>query len=243
MTDLQAQPTANNVQKSLYDVRQFRVSLSGDMVQLMEFVSRLRETAVSSIQLTHLKIATGPETDTLTMDLLLYTSPYADGTALAELPQAPTPFPQPTASPPEIAPEDALAAQVHETWSREDWPATIALIEQLLAMDASYPEMSEKLHAAHVNFGYQLVDRGDTAGAQLQFEKALALNPNGSAALAGLQSLAPPASTAQPTRYQVQQGDTLFSIARRHGISVDALRAVNGLTGNEIAIGQELLIP
>jgi len=241
--DLQAQPSANNVQKSFYDVRQFRLSLSGEMVQLMDFVTRLSETAVSSIQLANLQMIDGDQTDTLTVDLLLYTSPYADGTALADLPQAPTPLPQPTASPIEISPADALAAQIHEPWSQENWPAAIDIIAQILAIDANYPEMSEKLYAAHVNYGYQLFDQGDAAGAKLQFEKALVLNANGEAALAGLQSLAGPVTAAQPTRYQVQQGDTLFSIARRFGVSVDALRAANGLTDNNISTGKELLIP
>ncbi len=243
LMDLQAQPSANDVQKTLYDVRQFRVSLAGEMVQLMDFVTQLSETAVSVIQLTNLQMSTGSEGDTLTMDLLLYTSPYADGTALAELPPAPTPLPQPTASAPEITPADSLAQQVHDPWSQENWPVVIDLIEQILAIDPTYPEMSEKLYAATVNYGYQLVDQGDKAGAQLQFEKALALNPNGSAASIGLQSVVGAESTVPPTQYQVQQGDTLFSIARRFGVSVDALRAANGLTGNEIVTGQELHIP
>ncbi|KAA3661899.1 MAG: LysM peptidoglycan-binding domain-containing protein [Chloroflexi bacterium] len=103
--------------------------------------------------------------------------------------------------------------------------------------------MSEKLYAAHVNYGYQMLEQGDEAGAKLQFEQALAINANGEAAMAGLQALADPVATAQPMRYQVQQGDTLFSIARRFGVSVDVLRAANGLTDNTIATGQELLIP
>lgn len=243
IVDLQAQPSANDGQKSVYDVRQFRLSLSGEMVQLMDFVARLRETAVSSIQLANLQMADGSETDTLTLDLLLYTSPYANGTVLADLPQAPTPLPQPTASPPEITPADALAEQIHEPWSQENWSATIDIIEQILAIDASYSEMSEKLYAAHVNYGYQMLEQGDEAGAKLQFEQALAINANGEAAMAGLQALADPVATAQPMRYQVQQGDTLFSIARRFGVSVDVLRAANGLTDNTIATGQELLIP
>ncbi len=43
--------------------------------------------------------------------------------------------------------------------------------------------------------------------------------------------------------YTVQRGDTLSSIARRYNITVDAIRAANGLTSNTIYIGQQLLIP
>ncbi|MFP4395361.1 MAG: LysM peptidoglycan-binding domain-containing protein [Anaerolineales bacterium] len=43
--------------------------------------------------------------------------------------------------------------------------------------------------------------------------------------------------------HTVQRGDTLFSIARRHGTTVAALRAANGLGSNLIYVGQELTIP
>ncbi|MCB0064599.1 MAG: LysM peptidoglycan-binding domain-containing protein, partial [Caldilineaceae bacterium] len=43
--------------------------------------------------------------------------------------------------------------------------------------------------------------------------------------------------------YTVQRGDTLSSIARRYDVSVEAIRAANGLRGNTIYIGQRLLIP
>ena len=43
--------------------------------------------------------------------------------------------------------------------------------------------------------------------------------------------------------YIVQKGDTLFSIARKFGVSVDVLRNLNNLEDNNIKVGQELLIP
>lgn len=43
--------------------------------------------------------------------------------------------------------------------------------------------------------------------------------------------------------YTVQRGDTLFSIARRHGTTVAALRAANNLASNLIYVGQRLTIP
>jgi len=43
--------------------------------------------------------------------------------------------------------------------------------------------------------------------------------------------------------YIVQKGDTLFSIARKFGVSVDVLRNLNNLEDNNIKTGQELLIP
>ena len=49
--------------------------------------------------------------------------------------------------------------------------------------------------------------------------------------------------TAPGGAYTVQRGDTLFSIARRHGTTVAALRAANHLGSNLIYVGQELTIP
>ncbi len=41
----------------------------------------------------------------------------------------------------------------------------------------------------------------------------------------------------------VQQGDTLYSIARTYGVSVEAIKQANGLTSDDIYIGQQLIIP
>ncbi len=43
--------------------------------------------------------------------------------------------------------------------------------------------------------------------------------------------------------YVVQSGDSLWSIANRYGISVDALKNANNLTSNVLSVGQVLVIP
>ncbi len=43
--------------------------------------------------------------------------------------------------------------------------------------------------------------------------------------------------------YAVRSGDTLLKIARAHGVTVETLRAENGLRGNTIHSGQTLVIP
>lgn len=43
--------------------------------------------------------------------------------------------------------------------------------------------------------------------------------------------------------YTVVQGDTLYSLARRYGTTVNAIKNLNNLTSNNIDLGQELLIP
>lgn len=44
------------------------------------------------------------------------------------------------------------------------------------------------------------------------------------------------------TYYKVKKGDTLYSIAKRHNISVKNLKEINNLTNNNISIGQQLLV-
>ena len=55
---------------------------------------------------------------------------------------------------------------------------------------------------------------------------------------------AAPAPPVTPTTYAVQAGDTLYSIARKHGVSVDAVLWANNLTdANVLKQGQKLVIP
>ena len=43
--------------------------------------------------------------------------------------------------------------------------------------------------------------------------------------------------------YTVKSGDSLYSIAKKYGVSVDAIKNLNNLTSNLLSIGQNLLIP
>jgi len=43
--------------------------------------------------------------------------------------------------------------------------------------------------------------------------------------------------------YRVQRGDSLWEIARSHGMSVDELKAANGINGNRIYAGQVIDVP
>lgn len=45
-----------------------------------------------------------------------------------------------------------------------------------------------------------------------------------------------------PVIYKVKAGDTLFSIAKRFDMTVEGLKAINGLEGNTLSIGQQLQI-
>ena len=54
---------------------------------------------------------------------------------------------------------------------------------------------------------------------------------------------ATPSAAKEGSTYVVRWGDTLFSIAQRFGVTVDAIKSANGLTSDFITVGQELKIP
>lgn len=60
--------------------------------------------------------------------------------------------------------------------------------------------------------------------------------------------VSPPSKNKQedadnPRTYTVQPGDTLYSISRKFGVTVDALRQKNNISGNALSPGQVLSIP
>jgi murein DD-endopeptidase MepM/ murein hydrolase activator NlpD len=54
-----------------------------------------------------------------------------------------------------------------------------------------------------------------------------------------------PAQAPSPVQHthRVQPGETLWSIARQGGVTVAQLKQANGLTGDSILVGQELVVP
>ena len=50
-------------------------------------------------------------------------------------------------------------------------------------------------------------------------------------------------SVEEENVYTVKSGDTLWSVAKKFGISVDELKKANNLTSNSLSIGQKLVIP
>ncbi|MCO5167482.1 MAG: LysM peptidoglycan-binding domain-containing protein [Planctomycetes bacterium] len=80
-----------------------------------------------------------------------------------------------------------------------------------------------------------------TGTARLRLDSDGTLSTRTAGAPAGLPAgeLGAPAATT----YRIAPGDTLSAIARRHGTTVDALRAANRLTGDLIRAGDTLTIP
>lgn len=50
-------------------------------------------------------------------------------------------------------------------------------------------------------------------------------------------------STKDNVVYTVKKGDSLYSIAREYGTTVDALKKLNNIASNTLSIGQKLLLP
>jgi LysM repeat protein len=53
----------------------------------------------------------------------------------------------------------------------------------------------------------------------------------------------PALAAPQGTVYVVRWGDTLSSIAEQFGVTADAIRSANGIVGDNIVVGQQLIIP
>ena len=70
-----------------------------------------------------------------------------------------------------------------------------------------------------------------------------ALRPSRAVALLRSEPAARAAVPSAAGTVQVRSGDTLYSLARRAGTTVEALRAANGMSTNAIAIGQTLRLP
>ncbi len=341
ITDLQAQPVPKESEgegKTIYDARTFRLQAEGDVSKLVDFLSRIKGDLERNLVITNVSLSQSEGTNALTMDITLYTSPYASGT-----PSSPTPVATPqdltqleealatawaakdwqqaiglinqmlaidpdyaeasdklytarvsygyqlldegdtqgaarqfslaleikpdgqealagleqvSATPtPTLTVVQKLEQSLHEPWAAEDWQAVISLIEQILDIDPEYDDMMEKLYAAYVNYGYKLTAEGQLEEAKDKFIIALAIKPDGKEAMEGLRQLAGdtpfatpiPAGTPTPpsgqTTHVVQQGDTLYSIARRYGTTVEAIKTANGLTSDAISVGQRLIIP
>lgn len=337
IVDIQARPDREE-SRALYDVTSVHLRVEGTVPRLINFASRVREAALKGFTVTGVNVEESQDLSTLTMNITLYSSPYSRGAAEREA-EADVPTVTPIAL---TQMEESLAA----AWKASDWRQVISLIRQMRAVDPRYDELTEKLYAAHVNYGYQLLRWGDTGGAAAQFDlalgvkadgpealaglhramatptptltpaeqlaqrlhtlwgagnweevvslverilrmrpgdeemmgklyaahvnqgyalaaegrleeakgefiRALDINPHGGEAVAGLRELAdralpripPPGPKETDTVYVVRRGDTLFSIARRHGTTVEAIKAANGLTSDDIHAGLRLQIP
>ena len=50
-------------------------------------------------------------------------------------------------------------------------------------------------------------------------------------------------SRSARTTYRVREGDSLWTIARRHGVTVARIKEANGMRASHLAVGQTIVIP
>lgn len=133
------------------------------------------------------------------------------------------------------APGDAAALQWYTVRKGESLP-TIA--RRLRVSRADLAEANYLNTTARVQPGQRLVVPRAPAAA------LLAGRANAPAVATRVADAEPEPREAEVTRtvYRVRKGDTLYSIARRHGVSVENLRAWNRLKGSALSIGDRLQI-
>lgn len=230
--------------------RTFRLQADGEMLNLIRFVALIREASLPGYVISNVSIAGGGRPRRLTMDIAFYTSPYASAATrpVVPLPSIVPVGPGSAAAPtPTVTAQQQLVQRLDTAWAAGDWVTAISLIEQLRAADPQNPDLTTKLYSALVNYGGQLVAQGRLEEAKAAYSRALTVKPDGGEAADGLRMLAGGTPTLTPvpaqTIYVVRPGDTLFSIARRYGITLEALMSANGLTNRNIRTGQQLVIP
>ncbi len=89
-----------------------------------------------------------------------------------------------------MAPIDDMVAQLNQAWNEQNWPLVLLLIDEIMAIDASYPGILDRKYFAHVNYGYLLMTDDRCTESLAQFRAALEIRSNGEEALAGMELLA-----------------------------------------------------
>ena len=100
ITDLTAGEDSSQV--NAVQVYSYNVRVEGDIRHLMNFITLVKEAAVSSVVIENLTIVEGETQDVLTMGIQLYVSPFATDVMFSALPDVITPTPvapYPTAPP------------------------------------------------------------------------------------------------------------------------------------------------
>ncbi|TVR58556.1 MAG: LysM peptidoglycan-binding domain-containing protein, partial [Gemmatimonadales bacterium] len=145
---------------------------------------------------------------------------------------------------PAAAPVQARAAEV-----AEDGPGGVA------AAQSSAPEASPGRSAASASdespagAGAHRVARGEslwTIARRYGVTEADLRRANGisgSRILVGQELTIPIGGSAAPASHRVARGESLWTIARRYGVTEADLRRANGISGSRILVGQQLTIP
>ena len=98
--------------------------------------------------------------------------------------------------------EDTLRQSLSDAQATEDWTEVIRLLRLIAMVDPDYGPVTDELVQAYLHYGNQLIERGDTAGAEEAYRLSRALIPNEPWPPASGAQLAPtptPTPTVTPT--------------------------------------------
>lgn len=122
---------------------------------------------------------------------------------------------------------------------------TLASVARLYGVSTAELRGWNALKSDRVRPGQRLRVRGVT-GPIADRETAAAADSGARAIVAAAATpkpVKPVVSKSRPATHTVKRGETLSAIARRHGVSVDALRRANQLRSSDIRAGQRLKLP
>jgi membrane-bound lytic murein transglycosylase D len=134
------------------------------------------------------------------------------------------------------APDEAAALQWHTVRKGE---SLLAIARKLRVSRADLADANYLSSNARLRPGQQLVIPRAPSAAVVARRADSDPAPAGTGRVRTAQSRDDEPVTTKIV-YRVRKGDTLFGIARKHGVSVESLRSWNGLRGSAIGIGDRL---
>ncbi|WP_171050801.1 LysM peptidoglycan-binding domain-containing protein [Bacillus sp. BHET2] len=116
---------------------------------------------------------------------------------------------------------------------------TIGALSALLLTNGNARACSAEYTVKKHDTLYSLAKKYDVTVDQLK-EKNVLLSDK---IYAGQTLLVPPIESHIENNYSVQQGDTLYSLAKRYGTTIAHLKQLNGMDSDQINIGKSILVP
>lgn len=132
-------------------------------------------------------------------------------------------------------PDEAAALQWHEVRKGESLPL---LARRLGVSRADLADANYLSRTARLTPGQRLVIPRAPSAAML----ARRTDPPASGKTAARSAASDDEAVPTTVVYRVRKGDTLYSIARKHGVTIERLRAWNQLKGSALSIGDRLRI-
>jgi len=168
-----AQAAVPAAPSSVYSVRALRMMATGSVPDLIHFMTRIREISVAGISISNLTIKDTDTGATLLMDILIYTSPLADGKAYEGLPEVVLPTPLTVAIEPTIAatPIAESTAEATEQAAAGEGSITIVAKDTVPAepaLNAVYADNFDSGNLNHWKLGAGWILFGDPGAKSLQ---------------------------------------------------------------------------